>query len=73
MGAGLLLDLAFPGVDWWFLAAPAIALFVVAVHGQSKRAGAFLGFVLGLSFFLPHLAWSGVYVGPMPWVALATL
>ncbi|HEV7147685.1 MAG TPA: apolipoprotein N-acyltransferase, partial [Pedococcus sp.] len=27
----------------------------------------------GLGFFLPTLSWSGVYVGDLPWIALATL
>lgn len=73
LGSGLLLDLAFPGVGWWPLAPVALAGFLTAVHGRSVRGGALLGMVFGLAFFVPHVAWSGIYVGPMPWLALATL
>lgn len=41
--------------------------------GVSKRLGALLGFVTGLAFFAPALRWSGVYVGAVPWLALAIL
>jgi apolipoprotein N-acyltransferase len=30
-----------------------------------------LGFVYGLAFFVPLLHWTGVYVGPAPWLLLA--
>lgn len=71
--AGLLLDLAFPGVGWWPVAPVAVAGFVLTLHGRRVWAGALLGFVFGLAFFVPHVAWSGIYVGAMPWLALATL
>lgn len=73
MGAGLLLDLGFPGVGWWPLVPLALALFLVALAGRSVRVGAALGLGFGLAFFVPHLSWSGIYVGPLPWLALAAL
>ena len=36
-------------------------------------AGSGLGLLAGLAFFVPVLSWSGVYVGALPWFALATL
>ena len=70
---GVSLTLAFPGTDWWPLAPVGVGLLAVAARGASARAGALLGLVTGLAFFLPHLHWSGIYVGALPWVALSTL
>src|SRR5665811_385643 len=44
-----------------------------ATRGTSGWRGALLGLVSGLSCFLPLLSWSGIYVGALPWVALAVL
>lgn len=71
--AGGVLSLAFPGTGWWPLAPVGVALLALAVRGATARAGATAGLVAGLAFFLPHLHWSGVFVGTLPWVALATL
>lgn len=73
VGSGLLLDVAFPGIGWWPAAPVAIAVLLLALHGRGVRAGAGLGLMFGLAFFVPHLNWSGIYVGAMPWLALATL
>ena len=73
VGSGLLLDAAFPGIGWWPLAPLALALFLVAAAGRSVINGAALGLCFGLAFFVPHLSWSGIYVGAMPWLALAAL
>jgi apolipoprotein N-acyltransferase len=37
------------------------------------RRAALLGLAGGLAFMLPHLHWSGIYVGVLPWFALSTL
>src|SRR3954462_8940155 len=68
---GLLLLLAFPGVDLPALAPLGVAALALAVRGRRARAGFWLGLVFGLAFFVPLLSWSGVYVGPFPWLALA--
>ena len=73
VGAGLLLWLAFPGVGWWPLAPVALAALNLAVFGQRPGRGAWIGFLAGLAFFIPHLHWSGVYVGALPWLALSAL
>ena len=43
----------------------------VAVDGRRARSGAWLGYAYGLAFFVPLLSWTGVYVGPFPWLLLA--
>jgi len=71
--AGLCLWLAFPGPDLWWLAPVGVALLAGATLTAGARLGALLGMVAGLAFFVPVLSWSGVYVGALPWFALATL
>ncbi|BDZ50535.1 apolipoprotein N-acyltransferase [Frondihabitans sucicola] len=73
LGAGPLLDAAFPDKDIWPLAFLGIGLYLVTFLGR-RVGGAFLvGFVGGLSFFLVHVQWTSLYLGALPWVALATL
>jgi apolipoprotein N-acyltransferase len=50
-----------------------VALLALATRGASPWQGASLGLVSGLACFLPLLSWSGIYVGALPWVALAVL
>jgi apolipoprotein N-acyltransferase len=69
----VLLDLSFPDPGWWPLAPVGVAALVLAVRGRSAPVAAALGLVFGLAFFLPVLHWSGVYVGVLPWAALASL
>ncbi|HET8617048.1 MAG TPA: apolipoprotein N-acyltransferase [Actinomycetales bacterium] len=73
IAAGLLCRFAFPDPGWWPLAPVAVAAFTLACWGRSARQGAVLGLLFGLAFFVPLLSWSGVYVGAVPWFALATL
>ncbi len=68
---GLVLVAAFPPYDLWPAAPVSVALLVLAAAGGSATAGAAVGMVHGLAFFLPLLAWSGVYVGAPPWLLLA--
>ncbi|WP_309229702.1 MULTISPECIES: apolipoprotein N-acyltransferase [unclassified Blastococcus] len=68
---GLATCLAFPGAALVPLAVLGPAALALSVHGRSARGGFWLGLVLGLGFFVPLLSWTGVYVGPFPWLALA--
>ena len=70
VGAGLAGLLAFPRFGIWPLAFVSVASFSVAVHGRRARTAAWLGFVYGAAFFGPLLHWTGVYVGPVPWLIL---
>jgi apolipoprotein N-acyltransferase len=60
-----------PHTRWW-LAPVGMALLGAALWGRRRRAGLGLGFLFGLGYFLPLLPWVGIYVGPLPWLALAT-
>ncbi|MFD6859195.1 apolipoprotein N-acyltransferase [Rhodococcus pyridinivorans] len=69
--AGLGLYASFPPRTSWWLAPIAIAVLTAAVAHRSAKGGFGYGYLAGLGFFLPLLPWVGVYVGAMPWLALA--
>ncbi|MGA4843536.1 apolipoprotein N-acyltransferase [Streptomyces sp. G45] len=69
--SGVLLYLSFAPRELWWLAPFAFALGGFALHGRGPRAGFRLGLLMGLGYFLPLLSWTGVDVGPLPWLALA--
>ncbi|MFI6416079.1 apolipoprotein N-acyltransferase [Streptomyces sp. NPDC050842] len=71
--SGLLLFLSFPPRPLWWLALPAFALLGWTLRGRRLRAGFGLGYLAGLGFMLPLLVWTGAEVGPVPWVALASI
>ncbi|GAA1463747.1 apolipoprotein N-acyltransferase [Williamsia maris] len=64
---------SFPPRSLWFLGVVSLALLAGAlgVGRPSLKVGAWCGLVYGLAFWLPLLPWIGVYVGPLPWVALS--
>ena len=77
-GAGLLLYAGAPPRELWWLAPVALALLWVVLCGQAGgRLGLGRGFgyglAFGLGFFVPLLSWVGQLVGPLPWLALATV
>jgi len=69
--AGVLLWSSFPPRPLWFLAPAGVALLVLVLRGRGVRAGFAYGYVTGLGFLVPLLPWVGIYVGPLPWLALA--
>ena len=69
---GLAMLAAFPGYGLIGLAPLGPAALALAVRGRGAGGGAWLGLVTGLTFFVPLLSWTGIYVGPVPWLALAT-
>ncbi|WP_369381460.1 apolipoprotein N-acyltransferase [Streptomyces sp. cg36] len=71
--SGVLLYLSFPPRPLWWLAVPAFALLGWCLRGRGAKAGFGLGYLFGLGFLLPLLVWTGVEVGPGPWLALAAV
>jgi apolipoprotein N-acyltransferase len=71
--SGLLLDLAFPPHDLWWLAPAGVALLTGACRGRPVREGLRLGLLQGLGLFLPLLVWTGAIAGAPAWLALALL
>ncbi|WP_245649525.1 apolipoprotein N-acyltransferase [Nocardia shimofusensis] len=72
--AGLLIFGSFPPRPYWLLAPVGIAVLVAVLRGGARLRGGFgYGFLTGLGFFLPLLPWTGIYVGPVPWLALSAV
>jgi apolipoprotein N-acyltransferase len=71
IAGGLVGVLAFPRFALWPLAFVSVALLSLAVAGRRARTGAWLGYLYGAAFMLPLLHWTGIYVGPVPWLLLA--
>ena len=71
VASGLVLFLAFPDVGWWVTAPVAFAAFYMLLARVSTRGGFGFGWIMGMAFFLPHLWWAYVAVGPVPWIALS--
>ncbi len=70
---GLMLDAATPSLGWWPLAFPAVALVAAAVWHQRARWGFALGAIAGAAFWMPHISWLTLYLGPVPWAALCAV
>lgn len=71
--AGLLIFASFPPRTCWYLAPLGIALLTLVLRAPGRlRSGFGYGLLAGLGFFLPLLPWTGIYVGPVPWLALST-
>ncbi len=71
--SGVLLYVSFPPRTLWWLALPAFAAFGWVLRGRTWKAGLGLGYLFGLGFLLPLLVWTGVEVGPGPWLALVVI
>ncbi|NUS78794.1 MAG: apolipoprotein N-acyltransferase [Streptomyces sp.] len=71
--SGVLLYVSFPPRTLWWLALPAFAVFGWVLRGRGWKAGLGLGYLFGLGFLLPLLVWTGVEVGPGPWIALVAI
>ncbi|HEY2555536.1 MAG TPA: apolipoprotein N-acyltransferase, partial [Diaminobutyricibacter sp.] len=72
-GAGPVLDAGFPDRDWWPLAFVGVGMILWSLRGRSTRSSLLVGFVAGLMFYLFHVQWTALYLGPVPWIALSTL
>lgn len=71
--AGAILDGGFPDRSWWILAPVGIILMLLSLIGRGLWTGLVVGLVAGLSFWLIHISWLTLYLGPVPWLALAGL
>ena len=71
--AGPVLDAAFPDKGIWPLVLPGVAGMLVPLIGRRAGSAALVGFVGGLSFYLTHIAWASLFLGPLPMSALAVL
>jgi len=71
--SGLVLDGAFPDRNLWWLAMPAVALILASLIGRSAGASLLVGLAAGLAFYITHIEWASLFLGPLPMGALVTL
>ena len=71
--AGPILDAGFPDQGIWPLAFLGSAAILLALRGRTFWQGTAVGFLAGLSFYLLHIQWATLFLGPIPWVALSVL
>lgn len=64
---------AFPALDWWPLIFVGTALMMWSVSGRRLGSAFLLGLLGGFSFWGTLIFWLTVYLGPVPWLALAGL
>lgn len=73
LAGAIVLPLAFPDRGWWPCAFVGVLLILWSVRGQKPGFAAILGFFAGLAFYLQHVLWTSLFLGPLPWVALCVL
>ncbi|MCJ1687371.1 apolipoprotein N-acyltransferase [Rathayibacter sp. VKM Ac-2927] len=70
---GATLDRGFPDSDVWPLAIVGTAAILFALAGRGFLSGALVGLVGGAVFWGVHIQWLTLYLGLVPWAALAGL
>lgn len=70
---GVLDALAFPGLGWWPLIFVGTPLVLYALVGRRVWSSVLVGLVAGGAFWGVHIFWLTVYLGLVPWAALAGL
>ncbi|MEO9096022.1 MAG: apolipoprotein N-acyltransferase [Microbacteriaceae bacterium] len=73
LASGPVLDAGFPDRGWWPMVFVGVAMLLICLIGRRPWAALFLGFVSGVSFYLVHIQWASLYLGPEPWIALSVL
>jgi len=73
VAGGLTVYAAFAPSTLWWAAIVGMALLGIAVHRVHGRPAFGLGVAFGIAFHVPLLSWTGVYVGWLPWLALAVV
>ncbi|MCP2032795.1 apolipoprotein N-acyltransferase [Okibacterium sp. HSC-33S16] len=73
IAAGPVLDAGFPDKGIWPLAFVGAALILVSLIGRSVGGSLLVGFLGSVSFYLVHVSWTALYLGPVPWIALSVL
>ncbi|RBQ19082.1 apolipoprotein N-acyltransferase [Spongiactinospora rosea] len=72
LAGGVLLFLAFPPIDAWYLAPLGVALLALPARGCRTRRALWLGYLGGAAFLLPSMAWV-ITVGVDAWLGLVAI
>ncbi len=70
---GFLLDVASPDLAWWWAAFPGAVLILAAIWQQRWGIGLAAGAAAGAAFWMPHISWLTLYLGPIPWLGLCAV
>ncbi len=70
---GVVLAGAFPQLGWWPLAFLGTPLILYALVGRRLWSSLLVGLLAGFAFWGTHIFWLTVYLGAVPWLALAGL
>lgn len=68
---GFALDAATPALGWWPMGLLGAMLVCAALWHQRAGLGAAIGAVAGAAFWMPHISWLTLYLGPVPWLGLS--
>jgi len=71
--SGFALEASFPERGWWPLAFLGMVLFLWSLMGRGPWTALLVGLVSGASFWGSLIHWLTLYLGPVPWLALAIL
>jgi apolipoprotein N-acyltransferase len=72
IAAGLALY-AFPTEGVWILAVLIPGLIFLATRGLGFWVASAVGFIAGQAYYISHIEWLALYLGPVPLIALGTL
>jgi apolipoprotein N-acyltransferase len=64
---------AFPALGWWPLIFVGTGLMLWSLAGRTMGSAFLLGLLGGATFWGTHIFWLTIYLGPVPWLALAGL
>jgi apolipoprotein N-acyltransferase len=73
VAGGLVLWAAFPDAGVWPAAFVAVAVLYWALGRDSAWWNLLIGFLFGMTFFLPHLWWAHESTETAPWIAISTV
>ncbi len=60
-------------LGWWPLIFLGTGMILWSLRGRSVAGSLLIGLIAGFAFFGCHILWLTVYLGPIPWLALAGL
>ncbi|MDP4886816.1 MAG: hypothetical protein NWQ88_02165, partial [Aquiluna sp.] len=73
IASGLVALYAFPTENVWILAPLIPGLLLISTLGLGFWWAWLLGFLAGQAFYIAHIEWISLYLGPVPLIALSTL
>ncbi|MEN9872961.1 MAG: apolipoprotein N-acyltransferase, partial [Actinomycetota bacterium] len=73
MIGGLIALYIFPTENIWVLSPLVPALILIATLGMGFRLALLTGFLAGQVYYIAHIEWISLYLGPVPLLALSTL